>query len=101
VSTDRDFGVRQRRRKDKTFMHSSKSGRRVAVLAMIATVLTASLLTGPAKADAAFQRWIGDFRGTAVANGVSAATYDRAFAGVTTSRSRGSGKGPVSAGIPG
>jgi len=65
-------------------MHSSKFGHRFAGLALIATVLTAPLFTGPAMADAAFQRWIGDFRRTAVASGVSAATYDRAFAGVTS-----------------
>ncbi|GAB4359860.1 MAG: lytic murein transglycosylase [Oricola sp.] len=65
-------------------MHNSKSGRRRAGLALIATVLIAPLLAGSAMADTAFQRWIADFRRTAIANGVSPTVYDRAFAGVTT-----------------
>ncbi|WP_425417188.1 lytic murein transglycosylase [Oricola indica] len=49
-------------------------------------VATAALLapfTASAFADAGFQRWIGDFRGTAVARGISPSVYDRAFAGIT------------------
>ncbi|MEL6436858.1 MAG: lytic murein transglycosylase, partial [Pseudomonadota bacterium] len=38
----------------------------------------------PAAADAGFQKWIRDFRGTAVRGGVPAQTYDRAFANVRT-----------------
>ncbi|WEX11805.1 lytic murein transglycosylase [Chelativorans sp. AA-79] len=34
-------------------------------------------------ADAGFQRWIAEFRSVAAQNGVSPATYDRAFRGVT------------------
>ncbi|MBZ9605144.1 lytic murein transglycosylase [Phyllobacterium sp. KW56] len=36
-----------------------------------------------AAADAKFQSWIADFRGTALNSGVSASTFNRAFAGVT------------------
>lgn len=36
-----------------------------------------------AAADAKFQNWIADFRGTALNSGVSASTFNRAFAGVT------------------
>jgi membrane-bound lytic murein transglycosylase B len=39
--------------------------------------------TGNASADAKFQSWIADFRGTALNSGVSASTFNRAFAGVT------------------
>ncbi len=37
----------------------------------------------PAWADAGFERWIAGFRATAIQSGVSGATYDRAFRGVT------------------
>ncbi|MFC6489151.1 lytic murein transglycosylase [Nitratireductor sp. GCM10026969] len=37
----------------------------------------------PAFADAGFQRWLADFRNVAIQNGVSGATFDRAFRGVT------------------
>lgn len=56
---------------------------RFAGLIISAAVLLSPLMTASAQADAAFQRWIGDFRGTAVANGVQASVYDRAFAGIT------------------
>ena len=36
-----------------------------------------------AAADAKFQSWIADFRSTALSSGVSASTFNRAFAGVT------------------
>jgi membrane-bound lytic murein transglycosylase B len=36
-----------------------------------------------AAADAKFQSWIAEFRGTALNSGVSASTFNRAFAGVT------------------
>ena len=39
--------------------------------------------TGIALADAGFGRWVASFRATAIQNGVSGATYDRAFAEVT------------------
>ncbi len=37
----------------------------------------------PASADAGFQRWVASFKQTAAQSGVSGATYDRAFRGVT------------------
>ena len=58
------------------------SGFRIAGLALAASILIAPLASGPAYADAAFQRWIGDFRRIAIANGIAPSVYDRAFAGV-------------------
>lgn len=54
-------------------------------LGLAGAVLIAGLGTAmPAFADAGFQQWIRDFRGTALKNGVSGKTYDRAFANVKT-----------------
>ncbi len=39
--------------------------------------------TGAAQADAGFQNWIAGFKSVATKSGVSSATYDRAFRGVT------------------
>jgi membrane-bound lytic murein transglycosylase B len=39
--------------------------------------------TGIARADSGFERWVASFRATALDNGISGATFDRAFAGVT------------------
>ena len=52
-------------------------------LAALALGPVALSMSGEARADAGFQRWVRDFRSTALSNGVSGATYDRAFAGVT------------------
>lgn len=51
-----------------------------AILAVVST------FTAPVAsyADAGFQQWIRDFRGTAVRSGVPASIYDRAFANVKT-----------------
>ncbi len=38
---------------------------------------------GTALADAGFERWVASFRATATQNGISGATFDRAFANVT------------------
>ena len=52
---------------------------------LISAVVMSSLLSiSPAQADAGFQKWIRDFRATAVSNGVSGQFYDRAFAKVKT-----------------
>ncbi|MCI5074671.1 lytic murein transglycosylase [Oricola sp.] len=59
------------------------SSLRHAGTVIAATALFASLAVSHASADAAFQRWIGDFRKIAISNGVSASVYDRAFAGIT------------------
>ncbi len=53
----------------------------VAVAVAVVTIL--SITVQPALADAGFQRWVQQFRATAAQNGISAATLDRAFAGVT------------------
>jgi len=45
--------------------------------------LILALPAGTALADAKFQRWVADFRGVAAQSGISRATYDRAFRGVT------------------
>ena len=60
------------------------SGRRPASLLRAAGLaLALALPAGPALADAGFQRWIADFRATATQGGISRATFDRAFRGVT------------------
>lgn len=41
-----------------------------------------SLVAPPAHADAGFQRWVTQFRSVAAQNGVSGATFDRAFSGI-------------------
>ncbi len=53
--------------------------------ALAAAGLSLALLipAGPASADAGFQRWVASFKQTAAQSGVSGATYDRAFRGVT------------------
>jgi membrane-bound lytic murein transglycosylase B len=45
--------------------------------------LVLALPAGSALADAGFQKWIAGFRATAAQSGISRATYDRAFRGVT------------------
>ncbi|MBX3582094.1 MAG: lytic murein transglycosylase [Rhizobiaceae bacterium] len=55
--------------------------RRLASVAS-AAVLGLGLLVSPVLADAGFERWVASFRQTAAQNGVSRATYDRAFRGV-------------------
>ncbi|EKF17007.1 lytic murein transglycosylase [Nitratireductor pacificus pht-3B] len=50
---------------------------------MACIVFLFAALLQPAHADAGFQRWIAQFRSTAMQNGISGATYDRAFRGIT------------------
>ncbi|MDI7860513.1 lytic murein transglycosylase [Rhizobiaceae bacterium n13] len=45
---------------------------------------TAALMPQTASADAGFQKWIANFYATAAKAGISKATYNRAFSGVTT-----------------
>lgn len=53
-------------------------------LGMVAAAgLFLALTANNASADAKFQSWIAEFRATAMNSGISAATYKRAFAGVT------------------
>lgn len=49
-----------------------------------ALAMSGLMAISPAQADAGFQKWIRDFKGTAVKNGVSGKVYDRAFANVKT-----------------
>ena len=58
-------------------------GYRLTAIVTAATMFLGSMAVSDVRADSAFQRWIGDFRRTAVANGISGSVYDRAFAGVT------------------
>ncbi|EIM74626.1 lytic murein transglycosylase [Nitratireductor aquibiodomus RA22] len=54
------------------------------VATLIASFVVAYTVTlQQASADAGFQRWVQQFRGVAIQNGVSGATYDRAFRGIT------------------
>lgn len=62
---------------------SASGGRFASLLRATGLALALTLPAGSALADAKFQRWIADFRGTATSNGISRATYDRAFRGVT------------------
>lgn len=52
-------------------------------LHLIATVLIGFLASGPAWADESFDRWVQDFWPVAQAEGISRATYENAFRGVT------------------
>ncbi|MEP7454325.1 lytic murein transglycosylase [Phyllobacterium sp. SB3] len=61
---------------------SSALSKRLYMIAAAAG-LALSLNVNNAAADAKFQNWIVEFRATAMASGISAATYKRAFAGVT------------------
>ena len=51
--------------------------------AAAAAALVLACGSGPAHADAKFQSWIAGFKPVAAKSGVSSATYDRAFRGVT------------------
>ncbi|MBB3233211.1 lytic murein transglycosylase [Phyllobacterium endophyticum] len=56
--------------------------RRALIVAAAAGLAFAGAINNAA-ADAKFQSWIADFRSTALSSGVSASTFNRAFAGVT------------------
>ena len=61
-----------------------RSPPRNLVATLIASFVVAYTVTlQPASADAGFQRWVQQFRSVAIQNGVSGATYDRAFRGIT------------------
>ncbi len=57
--------------------------RRQLGVAAMAVAFSLSIFAAPASADAGFQNWVREFRKTAAASGVSGATYDRAFRGIT------------------
>jgi membrane-bound lytic murein transglycosylase B len=52
-------------------------------LHLIATILIAACLSGAARADAGFDAWVRDFWPVAQAEGISRATYESAFRGVS------------------
>ena len=58
------------------------AGRLIAATLLVVAFFGSALAT-PAFADAGFQRWVAEFRNVAIQNGISGATYDRAFRGVT------------------
>lgn len=63
---------------------SDSGSRRYCVLALAAGTFIAAFITaGGCRADGGFDRWVDRFRMTALAEGISISTYDRAFAGVT------------------
>ncbi len=65
-------------------MNTHSTARRFGHAMLVsAFTLMATALATPASADAGFQKWVRDFRGTAASSGISGATYDRAFRGVT------------------
>ncbi|ASV84702.1 lytic murein transglycosylase family protein [Ochrobactrum quorumnocens] len=58
-------------------------GMRAKITATVAVaMLVSGLTTGSAFADANFRKWVSSFRTTAIQNGVSPSTFDRAFRGV-------------------
>ncbi|MDR6433774.1 lytic murein transglycosylase [Brucella pseudogrignonensis] len=60
-------------------------GMRAKITATVAVAILASgLSTGAAFADANFRKWVSSFRTTAIQNGVSPSTFDRAFKGVNS-----------------
>jgi membrane-bound lytic murein transglycosylase B len=63
-------------------MLKSSIARRIWI-ATAAAGMALALWPAQASADAGFRRWVESFRATAASNGVSGATYDRAFRGVT------------------
>jgi membrane-bound lytic murein transglycosylase B len=69
----------------KTILGSVRLGTRTfaAAIAAAGIAIGLSIASTPAFADAGFQRWVQQFRATAMQNGISGATFDRAFHGVT------------------
>lgn len=63
------------------FMSAAPWGYHAARILLAVTIVVFS--TQASFADAGFQRWIAEFRGVAIQNGISGQTYDRAFRGVT------------------
>jgi membrane-bound lytic murein transglycosylase B len=59
------------------------AGRMAAAVASGIVLMAMLLATAPAHADAAFQRWVQEFRAVASQNGISNSTFDRAFSGIT------------------
>lgn len=55
---------------------------RKLVITAASAALFVGLATASASADAQFRQWVSSFRKTAIENGVTAKTFDRAFAGV-------------------
>jgi len=65
-------------------MSSSRPHFRFPLLAaLFAALLFALPSVAREAADPGFQKWVQDFRKTAIANGISGEVYDRAFAGIT------------------
>ncbi|MBX3598086.1 MAG: lytic murein transglycosylase [Rhizobiaceae bacterium] len=57
--------------------------RHVGRIALVAAISLSTAGMSPALADAGFQKWVASFRQTAAEAGISRATYDRAFRGIT------------------
>ena len=64
-------------------IRSSAAFLKRVLMVAAAAGLAFGFTTNNAAADAKFQSWIAEFRGTALNSGISASTYSRAFAGVT------------------
>jgi membrane-bound lytic murein transglycosylase B len=62
-------------------LFSGRTGRRYIMAALLG--IGGIVAATPASADAAFQKWISDFKSVAGQNGVQGTVYDRAFDGVT------------------
>lgn len=65
-------------------MPVSHSLSRIRITAAFLSVILALAWQSPAVADAGFRKWVSGFKGVARKNGISSATYNRAFSGVTS-----------------
>jgi len=63
-------------------MFASKAAFSFVAARLFLTAAVMGLGVSASSADAGFQRWIAEFRSVAIQNGISGATYDRAFRGV-------------------
>jgi membrane-bound lytic murein transglycosylase B len=64
-------------------MFAQRARRALTAIRLALAAVLVVFSTNQVLADAGFQRWVGEFRQVAVQNGISGATYDRAFRGVT------------------
>jgi len=63
-------------------MSASKAAFSFVAARLLLTAAVMALGVSASSADAGFQRWVAEFRSVAIQNGISGATYDRAFRGV-------------------
>ena len=64
-------------------MQAARTARSIGAAALAGLLIFLLAGANVARADAAFQRWIADFRKVATAKGVTPGVFDRAFRGIT------------------